>query len=80
MKITYEAYDRLQEELENVPNKKPAWLPTEDELNTYVIPAPEKFLDFLLWLTFTAVPATDEGTESLRAINRILYENIIFVD
>jgi len=81
MQITYEAYDRLQEELENIPNQKPAWLPTEDELTNYASQDPERLLEFLLWLTFTVdAPTTAEGQNRLRAINRFLYEKIIFPD
>ena len=80
MKITFEDYDIMQEQLEELPNRSPAWLPSEEDLNTYVMTKPEKFIEFLLWLTFTAKPDTDESRIHMRAINRILYDKIIFLD
>jgi hypothetical protein len=80
MKITYDDYDRLQEELEEIPNQSANWLPSEDDIKTYVAQKPETFLEFLLWLTFTATPATAEGKTQMRAINRILYEKLVFLD
>ena len=80
MKITYEDYDLMQEQLEAIPNQSATWLPSEDDLNTYVIKKPDKFLEFLLWLTLTVVPVTDEGKDRLRAVNRLLYEKIIFLE
>ena len=80
MKITYDDYDRMEEQLQEIPNQSATWLPSDEELNTYVIKKPDKFLEFLVWLTLTVAPATDEIKERLRAINRILYEKLVFVD
>jgi hypothetical protein len=80
MNITYEEYDRMQERLEKIPNPSVTWLPTEDDLNNHVIKDPEKYLQFLFWLTITTSPVSDEDKSNLRAVNRILYEKIIFVD
>jgi len=80
MKITYEDYDLMQVQLEAIPNQSAIWLPSEDNLNAYVVKKPEKFLEFLLWLTLTVVPVTEEAKERMRAIKRILYEKIFFLD
>ena len=52
----------------------------EEELNKHVEANPEKFLEFLLWLTFTVVPNNDENKERMRTIKRILLEKITFID
>jgi len=80
MKITYDDYDLMQEQLEVIPNLSAVWLPSKEDLDTYVVIEPEKFLEFLLWLTFTVAPVTDESKERMRAIKRILCEKIIFMD
>jgi len=80
MEITFEAYDLMQEQLEVLPNQSLTWLPSEDDLKTYVFKKPEKYLEFLIWLTVTVSPTTDEGKARLKAVNQILYEKIIFLD
>ena len=80
MEITYEAYDRLQEQLEAIPNQSAIWLPTEEDLTVYVAKDPARYLEFLIWLSVTANPTTDDGKVRQRAINRVLYEKIIFLD
>ena len=80
MEITYDAYDRLQEQLEAIPNQSATWLPSEEDLETYVTKNPERYLEFLIWLTATTTPITDEGKTRQRTINRVLYEKIIFLD
>ena len=80
MEITFEAYDLLQEQLEALPNPSPTWLPSESDLKVYVVKKPKGYLEFLIWLTLTTAPTSDEGKARLRAINQILYEKIIFLD
>ena len=80
MKTTYEEFDCLQEQLEKIPNQVPGWLPSEKELENHASKNPERFIEFLLWLTFTAAPTTDDGKTRLRALNRFLYEKIVFAN
>jgi len=81
MQITFEAYDRLQAQLEEIPNHAPEWLPSDGDLSLFVSQTPEKYLEFLIWLTCTAnLPATDEGRVRMRGINQILYTQLIFLD
>jgi len=81
MKITYDEYDALQARLEAIPNPDPGWLPAQEALDVHVAANPEKYLEFLLWLTFTALPAdSEEGNIRLRAVNKILYREIIFLE
>jgi len=80
MQITYEDFDRLQEQLEAIPNQVPGWLPSENDLNIYAGKEPNRYMEFLLWITFTAVPKTEDDENRLRMINRFLYEKIVFLD
>jgi len=81
MKITYDEYDALQAWLEAIPNSDPGWLPNQTELDTYVATGTEKYLEFLLWLSFTASPDESEESKSrFRAINQILYREIDFLE
>ena len=81
MKITFADYDLLQEELEMIPNQYPTWMPSEDDIKEYVVREPEKYLEFLIWLTATILSQTsEEFLASLRTVNHILYDNVIMVD
>lgn len=80
MKITFDDYDRMQEQLEAIPNQSATWLPSEEELSTYVTNKPEKFLEFLIWLSLTVVPTTEDSKIRMRAIKQILYDKVIFLD
>ena len=81
MKITYEQYDILEKELIKIPNKLNTWLPTIDDLNTYVEPNSDKYVEFLLWLTLTVnTDKSSEGKQQLRAINKTLYEKILLIE
>jgi len=80
MQITFENYDQLQEQLEALPNTDTGWLPSQADLETYVIPDPEKHLEFLLWLTFTVQPKSEEIQARRKVIQKILYKKIMFLD
>lgn len=77
MKMTFDEYDALCEKLRNVENDRKDWLPSEKELIEFVEKDPEKYLDFLIWLSETTNPPKEErGQASLKAITKLLRDNI----
>ena len=81
MNLTYADYDRLQDELLQIPNHDPSWWPDVQDITNSGLPEERSFLEFLLWLTLTANPPQSEsGKASRRFINQILYRTIILED
>lgn len=81
MSLTYADYDRLQDELLQIPNPDPSWWPDVQDIKNTGLSDDCEFLEFLLWLTLTADPPQSESDKlSRRFINRILYQKIILED
>lgn len=81
MKLTYADYDKLQEQLIQIPNLDPSWWPDVRDIENMGLPDDCEFLEFFLWLTLSADPPQSETDKmSKKCINRILYRQIILED
>lgn len=81
MKITYNQYDRLCEDLQQIKNSKPGWYPSKADILKIVSQNPEKYINFMLWIMETAgSPLTKEMAEGKKTINQILIKSIELID
>lgn len=79
--MTLKAYDELCDRLRANEYQCGNWWPSISDLEKYVEPNPEKYIEFLIWIVETAKdPVTDEDKESKKRINRILRHTIKIKD
>ena len=79
--MTMDELDMLYDRIGSNAFKAYDWWPTVEELNVYVVPNPEKYIEFLIWILETADdPETPEEEESKKLINRILIKTIHIKD
>ena len=81
VQMTLKAYDNLCDRLCENEYQCGEWWPTIEDIQTYIEPEPEKYLEFMVWITETATtPQTEEEKESKNMLNRILTSIINFKD
>lgn len=79
--MTLQAYDELCDRIASNEYKCGGWWPRVEDLEKYVVPDPEKYMEFLIWICETASPPYDESDKaSQNMINKILTKLIKFKD
>lgn len=79
--MTYDELDILQDRISNNEFRCGNWWPTIEMLKQKVVPKPEKYIEFLMWILETAdEPEEDWQKESKKYISQLLYKTIKIKD
>ena len=71
MTLTFDQYDEICDHVMKISNSQ-RWYPTVKELQEYVIPNPQKYILFLIWLTETSEkPTLPADKEAMKLANPV---------
>ena len=81
MKMTFDEMCELYDKMENMEFSVDRWYPTKEDIEKFVLPNPEKYVKFLVWLTQNPhLCMTREEKNVEKIINRILNNTIDVID
>lgn len=81
MKMTYDDYDSLTEELLKIENSNPEWLPEKKDVDERLDMSREDDVIFLLWLSLTVAGAiSPEAAAKRQTVLRKLYDTVVLTD
>lgn len=81
MNMTFDEMCALYDKMENMEFSVDRWYPSEEDIEKYVLPNPEKYVKFLVWLTQNPhLCMTREEKKVEKMINRILTDTINVLD
>lgn len=73
--LTYEEYDQKVECMKQKVNFRPS-IPSIYDIADYIEKSPRRYLNYLIFLSETITPATEEEKLCMKRIKQILYENL----
>lgn len=73
--LTYEEYDQKVEWMKQKVNFCPS-IPTIYDIDHYIEKSPRQYLNYLVFLSETITPTTEEEKICMKRIKQILYENL----
>lgn len=81
IQITCAEYEEFCKKMSQFRIKRERWLPTKYEIEKIIVPNIEICFDFVIWILETGpAPYTEEEKEIFYLLNRVLQENMRFVE